>query len=150
MAGKLLSEKLVTEQKEATKSRDKFRLSVIRMLRSELHNEEIKKQSALDEKEELTILTREVKRRKDALTDFEKSGREELVKELIEEIELLSKYLPEQLSEADLNQLIKEAIITTGAESARDIGKVLGFIMPKIQGKAEGKIVRQLVEKQLK
>ena len=149
MAGNTLADKLAADQKEATKSRDKFRLSVIRMLRAELQNEVIKKRAPLDQNEEMVILTREVKRRKEALTVFEKSGREDLIRDLKLEIELLSKYLPEQLTENELVQMVKAAIEDVNATGIKDIGKVLGSLMPKIKGKTDGNIVRQLVEKHL-
>jgi len=144
-----LSEKLLADQKEAMKAKDSFRLSVVRMLRAELQNGAIAKNAPLDPEEELDILTREVKRRKDALTDYEKSGRQDLVNDLKQEIEILSEYLPEQLSDQELVKMVKEAIAESGAESKREMGKVMSLLMPRIKGKADGGKVRQLVENNL-
>ncbi len=149
MTGKTLAERLFAEQKEAMKSKDRFFLSVIRMLRAELQNGTIAKNAPLDEQEELAILTREVKRRKEALGDYERSGRQDLVDNLKREIEILSKYLPEQLSEEELNRMVHEAIAESGAKSKQEMGKVMSLLMPRIKGKADGSLVRRVVEKNL-
>ncbi len=148
-AEKSLSEKLIEEQKEAQKARDKFRLSVIRMLRSELQNSAIAKNAPLDAEEELAVLTREVKKRQESLDDYRKANRQQLLEDLEREIEILKKYLPEQLSEAELETMVQEAIAATGAETKREIGKVMGMLMPRVKGKADGNVVRRLVEEKL-
>jgi len=149
MAKRSLSEKLVEEQKEAQKAKDKFRLSVIRMLRAELQNSAIAKNAPLDEEEELAVLTREVKKRQESLEDYRKANRQELLDDLEREIEILKKYLPEQLSEEELENMVQEAIVATGAETKRDIGKVMGMLMPRVKGKADGNVVRRMVEEKL-
>lgn len=145
-----LAEKLLADQKEAMKAKDSFRLSVVRMLRAELQNGAIAKNDPLDPEEELNILIREVKRRKDALKDYEKSGRQDLVNDLKQEIEVLSGYLPEQLNNEELEDMVLEAIKESGAESKREMGKVMSLLMPRVKGKADGGKVRQLVENNLK
>lgn len=149
MAETTLADQLFAEQKVATKEKDRFRLTVIRMLRAELQNGAIAKREALNADEELAILTREVKRRQESLGDYERSGREDLIAELKKEIEILRKYLPEQLSEADLDQIVREAIAESGAQSLKEMGKVMGLLMPRVKGKADGGLVRRLVEKHL-
>jgi len=149
MSGEMLTERLITDQNEATKARDRFRLTVIRMLRSELQNGAIAKREALDADEELAILTREVKRRQESLGDYERSGRQDLLEDLKKEIEILRKYLPEQLSESDLEVIVGEAIAESGAQSIKEMGKVMGLLMPRVKGKADGGLVRRLVEQQL-
>ncbi len=144
-----LAEKLFADQKEATKARDRFRLSVIRMLRAELQNGSIAKNDPLTAAEELAILTREVKRRREALGDYEKSGRPELLEDLKNEIEILSTYLPDQLSTAELEALVREAVAESKAESKREMGRVMSLLMPRVKGKADGKVVREMVEKLL-
>jgi uncharacterized protein len=150
MSGQLLADKLFAEQKEATKAKDRFRLTVIRMLRSELQNGAIAKKEPLDAEEELTILTREVKRRQEALGDYERSGRQDLLADLKREIEILRKYLPEQLSEEELEKLVRGAIAESGAQNAREMGRVMNILMPRVKGRADGGLVRRLVEKNLK
>ena len=149
MAEKSLSEQLFEEQKEATRARDRFRLSVIRMLRSELQNSAIAKRAPLDAEEELAVLTREVKKRQESMGDYQKANRQELLDDLKREIEILKKYLPEQLSEEELEKMVEAAIAETGADTSRDMGKVMGLLMPRVKGKADGSIVRRLVEEKL-
>lgn len=149
MSGEMLNERLIADQNEATKAKDRFRLTVIRMLRSELQNGAIAKREALDADEELAILTREVKRRQESIGDYERSGRQDLLEDLKKEIEILRKYLPEQLSEAELEVIVGEAIAESGAQSIKEMGKVMGLLMPRVKGKADGGLVRRLVEQKL-
>ncbi|MGM0688457.1 MAG: GatB/YqeY domain-containing protein [Bacillota bacterium] len=149
MSENKMAEKLFMDQKEAMKSKNRFYLSVIRMLRAELQNAEIAKNAPLNDQEELAILAREVKRRKEALGDYVRSGRQDLVTDLKREIEILSKYLPEQLSEDMLVRMVKEAIIESGANSKQEMGKVMSLLMPRVKGKADGSLVRELVDKNL-
>ncbi len=147
MPEKTLSEKLVKDQMEATKAKDRFRLSVIRLLRAELQNSAIAKKASLDPQEELTVLSREVKRRQEALNDYERSGRQDLVDDLKKEIMILEKYLPEQLGEAELEKLIRNAVAESGAKNKKEMGMVMGLLMPQIKGRADGGTVRKIVEK---
>lgn len=144
-----LEEILVEQQIEATRARDRFRLKVIRNLRAELKNAVIAKRAPLSSDEELAVLTREVKQRTDSLADYERAGRPELLAEMKQEIELLRRYLPEQLSELELNELIGRAIRETGASAPKDLGRVMGWLMPQIKGKADGTMVRKIVEQRL-
>lgn len=145
-----LADKLFTDQKAAMKAKEKFRLSVLRMVRAELQNAAIAKQAPLSAEEELEILTREVKKRRESLGDYKRSGREDLVKDLEQEIEILGTYLPEQLSAEKLEEMVREAIAETGAESMKEMGKVMSFLMPMVKGKADGSLVREIVEAKLK
>ncbi|WP_261129540.1 GatB/YqeY domain-containing protein [Bacillus sp. Marseille-Q3570] len=144
-----LLDRLNQDMKQAMKNKEKQRLTVIRMVKSSLQNESIKLGHELNEEEELTVLSREVKQRKDSLQEFEKAGREDLVENLRQEIEILNEYLPEQLSEEEVNQLVKETIEQVGATSKQDMGKVMGAIMPKVKGKADGGLVNRLVQQNL-
>ncbi len=149
MSEQSLADRLYTEQKEATKERDRFRLTVIRMLRSELQNGAIAKKGPLNAEEELAILTREVKRRQESLGDYERSGRQDLIDDLKKEIVILRQYLPEQLSEEELIKVVRETIAEAGAQTARDMGKVMGLLMPRVKGRADGGLVRRMVEDNL-
>jgi uncharacterized protein len=149
MPEKTLVEILFEEQKEVTKAKNRFQLSVIRMLRAELQNAAIAKKEPLDKQEELAILVREVKRRQEALDDFERAGRQDLVDDLKLEIEILSKYLPEQLSEAELEKMVSDAIAEAGARSKSEMGRVMGLLMPRVRGRADGGLVRKMVEDNL-
>ncbi|MGP4080415.1 GatB/YqeY domain-containing protein [Pseudalkalibacillus sp. R45] len=144
-----LLDRLNQDMKQAMKNKEKQRLTVIRMVKSSLQNESIKLGHELNEEEELTVLSREVKQRKDSLQEFKKAGREDLVENLRQEIAILNEYLPEQLSEEEVNQIVKETIEQVGATSKQDMGKVMGAIMPKVKGKADGGLVNRLVQQNL-
>lgn len=142
-----LEGRLIEDQKEATRAQDRFRLTVIRMLRAELQNAAIAKRAPLETEEELAVLTREVKRRQDSLADYERAGRPELLESLRREIALLREYLPAQLSETELTELVARAVRETGASSMKELGRVMGWLMPRVKGKADGNAVRLAVEK---
>ena len=144
-----LEDKLVEDQLQATRAKDRFSLTVIRMLRAELKNASIAKKGALDPDEELAVLTREVKRRQEALHDYERANRPELLADLQREIALLQRYLPAQLSAAELEEMVEQAIRETGASARSDLGQVMGWLMPRIKGKADGGLARRLVENKL-
>jgi hypothetical protein len=144
-----LSERLNEDMKQAMKSQDKFRLSVIRMIRSSIKNIEIDQRRTLDDGEVIDILSREIKQRKDALQEFEKAGRSDLVESAQAEIAIISEYLPKQLTEEELQSIIQETIREVGASSKADLGKVMSALMPRIKGRADGKLVNRLVQQQL-
>lgn len=137
------------DMKQAMKNKDKQKLSVIRMLKASLQNEAIKHGRELNEEEELTVLAREMKQRKDSLQEFEKAGREDLVAGLQDEIAVLTPYLPKQLNEEELQEIVAQTISETGAASKADMGKVMGALMPKVKGKADGGLVNRIVQQQL-
>lgn len=149
MAGTTLAERLFEEQQEVTRAGDRFRLSVIRLLRAELNNEAIARKAPLDAEEELAVLSRELKRRREALTDFERAGRPDLVADLQKEISILQEYLPEQLSVEELEQVVRAAIAECGAGSKRETGRVMGLLMPRLKGRADGRAVKAMVEELL-
>ncbi len=145
-----LLERLNNDMKQAMKSKEKDKLSVIRMVKSSLQNEAIKLGNAeLSEEEELTVLSRELKQRKDSLHEFEKAGREDLAEKLRAELAVVELYMPEQLSEDELAEIVKATISETGATSKAEMGKVMAAIMPKVKGKADGSLVNKLVQQHL-
>jgi uncharacterized protein YqeY len=135
--------------KQAMKNKDKDKLSVIRMIKTSIQNEAIKLGRDLSEEEELTVLSREMKQRKDSLNEFDKAGRPDLVEKLQTEIAIVELYMPEQLSEEEVSGIVKETIEETDARSKADIGKVMAAIMPKVKGKADGSLVNKLVQQHL-
>ncbi|MBT2754679.1 GatB/YqeY domain-containing protein [Mesobacillus foraminis] len=145
-----LLERLNKDIVQAMKNKEKDKLTSIRMLKSSLQNEAIKlgKQD-LSEEEELTVLSRELKQRKDSLQEFEKAGREDLVEKLRNELSHVEVYMPKQLSEDELTEIVKESITETGASSKADMGRVMAAIMPKVKGKADGSLVNKLVQQHL-
>ncbi|KYD22434.1 hypothetical protein B4135_1224 [Caldibacillus debilis] len=136
--------------KSAMKNKEKERLSVIRMIKSSLQNEAIKLgKSQLSEDEEMTVLSREVKQRKESLQEFKKAGRQDLVEKTEKELAVVSQYLPQQLSEDELRQIIRQTISEVQATSRKDMGKVMAAVMPKVKGRADGSLVNQIVQKEL-
>jgi uncharacterized protein len=145
-----LLERLNSDMKQAMRNKEKDKLSVIRMIKASLQNEAIKLgQSELSVDEELTILSREVKQRKDSLHEFDKAGRQDLVDKLRTELAVVELYLPEQLSEEELSNIVKQTIDEVGATSKADMGKVMAAVMPKVKGKTDGSLVNKFVQQHL-
>jgi uncharacterized protein YqeY len=142
-------ERLDQDMKQAMKDRAALKLSVIRMVKAALKNEEINKGRPLSDDEVLTILTRELKQRRESLHEFEKAGRVELASKSREEIDVLSAYLPAQLSEDEIRDIVREGIAATNASSKKEMGKVMGAIMPKVKGRADGNLVQKIVSEEL-
>ena len=144
-----LKEQLANDMKEAMKAKEKERLAVIRMVRGAIKQQEIDNKVELDDEAVIAVISKEVKMRKDSIADFEKGGRYDLVAQNEAEIAFLMPYLPQQLSEDEVRALVKEAVETTGASSPKDMGKVMGALMPKVKGRADGKLVNTLVKEAL-
>ena len=143
---------LTEDMKQAMKDKEsgKLRLSVIRMARANIKNIEIDEKRELNDDEVLAVLVKEVKMRQDSLEEFAKAGREELVEQAKQEIAILRKYLPEQLSDEELKALVVEAVAETGAAGPKDMGKVMAALMPKTKGRADGKRINTMVRELLK
>jgi uncharacterized protein YqeY len=133
----------------AAKAKDKIRLSALRLLKSGLHNREIDLKRELNEAEFLQLLSAMVKQRKDSIEQFEKGGRTDLVEKEEAELKVIQEFMPTPMSEAELDAMIAEAIRETGAASVRDMGKVMATLMPKVTGKADGKMVGEKVKARL-
>jgi uncharacterized protein YqeY len=144
-----LTEKLAEDMKQAMKSKDKIRLSVIRMVRTAIKNAEIDQQKTLTDDEVLAVINKELKQRRDSLEAFESAGRTDLVEEVKAEIEVLIGYLPKQLTEEELKSIVQATIQEVGATSKADMGKVMAALMPKVRGRADGKVVNQMVQQLL-
>lgn len=144
-----LLNRLNNDIKVAMKAKDKETLSVLRMMKSSIQNEEIKKGESLSPDEELTVLSREMKQRKDSLQEFNQADRQDLAEKVSGEIKIVERYMPEQLSEDELRNIVQSAIDETGASSMKDFGKVMGVVMPKTKGRADGQKVNSLVKESL-
>lgn len=144
-----LLERINDDMKQAMKNKEKEKLSVIRMIKASLQNEALKFGHELTEEEELTVLSRELKQRKDSLHEFDKAGREDLVEKIRTELKYVELYMPEQLSEEEVVEIVKQAISETGASSKAEMGKVMAAVMPKVKGKAEGSLINKLVQQHL-
>jgi uncharacterized protein YqeY len=140
-----LKEKLQEDLKTALKQKDAVRLSVIRLAKAAITNLEINRRHELEEAEVLEVLAKEAKQRKDSLPEYEKANRQDIVDKLNAELKILEEYLPVQLSEAEITQIVADAVRSTGATGRKDMGKVMGALMPQIKGKADGKVVNRIV-----
>ena len=119
------------------------------MLRAAILQVEKDSQKTLTEDEMSAIVAKEVKKRKESITEYENAGRQDIADDLRKEIEILSKYLPEQLTNEEIEKMVDDAIAESGATSQRDMGKVMGLLRPKTQGKADGKVVSDIVKAKL-
>lgn len=133
----------------AMKSKDKEKLAVLRMLKTALTNERIKLGHDLTPEDEINVLSSQVKQRRESVTEFRKAGREDLAKQNEAEIEVINHYLPKQLSEAEINDLVDQVIKDVNATSKADFGKVMKTLMPQVKGKADGSLVKQIVQSKL-
>jgi|SRR3989344_5246502 len=162
-----LKEKIANNLKSALKGKRELEISTLRQLlaaivnkekekrakiakrKEEIREEELVKESELSDEEVLEVISSEMKKRREAIEGFQKGGRRDLVEKEKAELEILQNYLPEQLSEEEIKKLVKEAIERVRASGQKDMGKVMGELIPKIKGKAEGGVVSQIVKELL-
>lgn len=147
----MLKQDLKDELKQAMLAKDELKTSVLRMLLSSLSYLEIQKGKDYEANDEdvLSVIQKEVKQRNDSIEQFKSAGRNELAEKEEKELEFLKKYLPEQISEDEIRKLVTEAISQTNASSIKDMGKVMGALMPKVKGKADGNLVSKIVREKL-
>ena len=147
-----LKSKLREELKQSMLARDVLKTSVLRMLISAIGYYEIQKGGAgyeATDEDVLAVVQKEAKQRKDAIEEFKKANRPELADKEAKELEMLQVYLPTQMNEEEVKKLVKEAINQTGAKTQQDMGKVMGALMPKVKGKADGSLVSKIVKESL-
>ncbi len=144
-----LKEKLMDDLKTAMKDKDIIRKNTVQMVRSAILQFEKDNKTELDDSGITDVIAKELKRRRDVLPEYEKSGREDLIGDIKREIEILLDYLPKQLSREELEEIVIEAIKATGATSMKDMGKIMGAVMPKTKGRADGKMINEIVKAQL-
>jgi len=144
-----LEERLVEEMKQAMKSGDKPRLSTIRMIRSALKNKEIELRRKLEDEDVVKAIQAMVRKGEESVEQFQAGGRMDLVEKEKKEIEILKSFLPQLFSQEEIIKIIDQTIQETQASSPKDIGKVMKSVMPKIGGKADGRLVNQLVKEKL-
>ncbi len=144
-----LKKRIDQDLKEALKKKYSLKLSVLRMLKSEIGYKEKEKGSRLSDDDVISLLSSSIKRRKDSIEQFEKGGREDLVAREKAELEVVLTYLPEQLSDEDLMGIIRKTVEELKATGPSDLGTVMREIMPKVKGRADGKMVNQMVSSQL-
>lgn len=145
-----LLDKLNEDMKQAMRNKEKEKLSVIRMLKAALQNEAIHQgKKELSPEDEVNVLAKELKQRRDSVTEYDKAGRTDLSDKVRDEIKIVEDYAPKQLTAEEVEDIVKASINEVGATSKADFGKVMSNIMPKVKGKADGSIVNQLVKKYL-
>ena len=144
-----LRERLQDDTTAAMRSGDALRRDVLRMAQNSMYNIEKARKVTLSEDEVLGVLTREVKTRRESVEAFRTGGREDLATKEEAEIAILQDYLPQPLTEAELRTLVDEGVAATGASSARDLGKVMGWLSPRTRGRADGKVLSGLVAQAL-
>ena len=141
-----INTKLNGEMVAAAKSQDKIRLSAVRMIKSTLHNKEISLMRPLNEAEVLQVLSSMIKQRKDSIEQYAKGGRKDLVEKEEAELKVIQEFMPAQMSEEEVDAIIKKTIEEAGAVSVKDMGKVMKMVVPKLTGVADGKIVSEKVK----
>ncbi|MEG2893351.1 MAG: GatB/YqeY domain-containing protein [Clostridium sp.] len=141
-----LKEQLQTDWKLALKARDTFKSSVLNMAKASIINEEKNKGSDLTDDEIVDIISKEVKMRRDAIIEFEKGNRQDLVDSSNEEISILLGYLPQQLTENEIAEIVNNVVNELGAKDIKDMGKVMSKVNPITKGRADGKLVSQIVK----
>ena len=144
-----IKEKLLEDMKTAMKEKDSVRKDAVIMVRSAILQTEKDNKITLDDQAIIEVIAKEVKKRKDSLPEYEKSNREDLISKLKTEIDILMKYLPEQMSEQEVEETVKQAITETGASSIKDMGKVMSAVQTKVKSRADGKLINQIVKKYL-
>jgi len=144
-----MRERILSDLVAAMKSKDKETLSVIRMVKGAIQLEEINKKQELNDEDVIAVLSKQIKTRKESITEFEKAGRTDLIEQTQKEIEILSKYMPEQLSEEEVLKVIEEAFNTVKPTSTSDMGKLMGFVTPKLKGKADMSFVSKVIRERL-
>jgi uncharacterized protein len=133
----------------ATKQQDKARLSTLRMIKSSLHNKEIDFRRNLNDTEVLQLLATMVKQRKDSIEQFQRGGRDDLVQKEEQEVVVIQSFMPQQLSEEELEAEINKAMSEVGASTVKDMGKVMKVLMPRVTGKADGKMINERLKLKL-
>ena len=144
-----MREKILEDLKQAMKEQNKEVLTVIRMVKGAMQMEEIKVKHPLNDEEVITILSREIKTRKESISEFEKGGRSDLSQKTQSEIDILQTYMPKQLSEEEINQIIEEAFKKINPVVPSDMGKIMGVLTPKLKGKADMSLVSKKVKEKL-
>jgi uncharacterized protein YqeY len=144
-----LRERIDTDTKDALKSGAKDKVSTLRMLNAALKNKQIDRRRPLTEEEVVDTVRSLIKQRKDSIEQFAKGGRQDLVDKETAEVTVLEVYLPEPLSREELEAMVREAVNRTGAQGAKDMGKVMKALIPMVGGRADGKLISEIVKSAL-
>lgn len=140
-----LKERLTDDMKSALRNRETVRLGLVRMIRAQIKNREIAQGNELRDEEVIEVVSSLIKSRREALEFAVKGDRKDLVAQAEEELKILASYLPDQLSEEEIRSVVRKAIDQSGAEGPGDLGKVMGAVMPRVKGRADGRLVNEIV-----
>ena len=141
--------KLLEDLKNAMKAQDKELLSVLRMVKGAMQLDEINLKHELTDDEFIGVISKQIKTRKESISEFEKANRQDLIEQTKKEIEILNKYMPEQLSEEEVLKVIDEAFKAVNPQSQKDMGKIMGIVTPKLKGKADMSFVSKIVKEKI-
>ena len=144
-----LSEKLMADLKESMKNKDSIKKSVVTLIRAAVKQKEVDDRVTLTDDDIQDIISKQLKQRKDALVEFERAGRQDLVDETNQEIEIIASYLPQQLTDEELETIVADAIKEINAQSMKDMGKIMGIVNEVAKGRADGKRISDLTKKLL-
>ena len=144
-----MRERILNDLVSAMKNKDKEILSVLRMVKGAIQLEEINKKQELNDEDVIAVLSKQIKTRKESIVEFEKAGRTDLIEQTTKEIEILNKYMPEQLSEEEVLNIIDDAFNELKPEKSSDMGKLMGFLTPKLKGKADMSFVSKTIKEKL-
>ena len=144
-----MRERILNDLVLAMKNKDKETLTVLRMVKGAIQLEEINKKQELNDEDVIAVLSKQIKTRKESIVEFEKAGRNDLVEQTSKEVEILNKYMPEQLSEEEVIKVIEEAFNELKPEKPSDMGKLMGFLTPKLKGKADMSFVSKTIKEKL-
>ena len=144
-----LKDRITGDVKDAMRAKDKPRLGTLRLITAAIKQQEVDERIELDDTQVLALLDKMCKQRRESISQFEKASRDDLIAQEVLELDLIQTYLPEQLSEAEIAALIEETMAATGASSIKDMGKVMGQLKPKLQGRADMSAVSALIKAKL-
>ena len=144
-----LKERLADDLKSAMKNKDVIRKNVVQFVRAAVLQVEKDNKVTLDDEGVLEVIAKQMKQRRDSLPDYEKSGRDDLIAELKAEMDVLTEYLPEQLTREELVVIVEEAVKATGASSMKDMGKIMAAVMPQTKGRADGRLINEIAKELL-
>ena len=144
-----LKDRILQDVKDAMRAKDKPRLATLRLITAAIKQIEIDKRIELDDEQVLSVLDKMCKQRRESVTQFEKAGRDDLIAQEVSELDIIQTYLPEQLSDTEIAELIDAAMTATGASSIKDMGKVMGQLKPKLQGRADMGAVSAMIKAKL-
>lgn len=139
----------MADMKESMKNKDTMKKSVITMVRAAVKQKEVDERITLTDEDIIDVIAKQQKQRKDALAEFEKAGREDLIDQTKQEIEILASYLPQQLTDEELENIVSDAIKAVNAQSMKDMGKIMGKVNEIAKGRADGKRINEMVKKLL-